>query len=251
MMSALSKEWLEQRRTYRLLIVCVVFVLFGLLSPLLAKFMPEIFKMVPGAEQIATVIPPPTVADAVTQYLKNLTQFGLVLAVLMGMGMVSQEKDKGTAAMLLAKPLSRTAFILAKPAALALSFLIGLTLAAAAGYYYTYLLFEALPVTGWLAMNALLMVYFGLYAALTLLASTLNKSMLGAGATAVGFVILLSLIEIIPAAKDVLTGGLLGWAGSLALGAPIEPTWGALGVCLGIIALALTASVVIFHRQEI
>lgn len=251
MMTALAKEWLEQRRTHRLLIVCLIFLLFGLMSPLLAKFTPEIIKMVPGGEQISLIIPPPTVADAVAQYIKNMTQFGMIMAVLMGMGMVSQEKDKGTAAMVLAKPLSRTAFMLAKPAALAISFLLGTVLAAAAGYYYTLLLFEALPVGGWLGMNALLLVYFGVFAALTLLASTLNKSILISAVTAVGFVILLSLVEIIPAAKNVLTGGLLGWAGSLALGGGGEPAWGALAVCLGLIAAALIASVLIFRRQEI
>ncbi|HEY4694043.1 MAG TPA: ABC transporter permease subunit, partial [Bellilinea sp.] len=182
MITALAKEWLEQRRTHRLLIVCLVFVLFGLMSPLLAKFTPEIIKAVPGGEQIALIIPPPTVVDAVTQYIKNMTQFGLILAVLMGMGMVSQEKDKGTAAMMLAKPLDRTAFILAKPVALGISFLAGMILAAVAGYYYTLLLFEALPVGGWLALNGLLLVYFGVYAALTLLASTLNRSILVSGA---------------------------------------------------------------------
>ncbi|HWR67146.1 MAG TPA: ABC transporter permease subunit [Bellilinea sp.] len=251
MMTALTKEWLEQRRTHRLLIVSLVFLLFGLTSPLLAKFTPEMIKMIPGGEQISLIIPPPTVIDAVTQYLKNMTQFGMILAVLMGMGMVSQEKDKGTAAMVLAKPLSRTAFILAKPAALAITFLIGTALAAVAGYYYTLLLFETLPVGGWLALNGLLLVYFGVYAALAVLASTLNRSSLSSGLTAFGFVILLVLIEIIPAAKDLLTGGLLGWAGNLALGAGGEPAWGALAVCLGLIVAALTASVLIFRRQEI
>ena len=251
MITALAKEWLEQRRTHRLLIVCLVFVLFGLMSPLLAKFTPEIIKAVPGGEQIALIIPPPIVVDAVTQYIKNMTQFGLILAVLMGMGIVSQEKDKGTAAMMLAKPLDRTAFILAKPVALGISFLAGMILAAVAGYYYTLLLFEALPVGGWLALNGLLLVYFGVYAALTLLASTLNRSILVSGAVAVGFVIVLSLVEIIPAAGKLLTKGLLGWAANLALGIAGEPAWGALAVCLGLIAAALTASVLIFRRQEI
>lgn len=251
MRTALAKEWLEQRRTHRLLIVSVIFVLFGLLSPLLAKFTPEIIKMIPGGEQISLVIPPPSIMDSVTQYVKNLTQFGVLLAVLMGMGMVSQEKEKGTAAIVLAKPLSRTDFILAKAAALGITFLIGTVLAATAGYYYTLLLFEAPPISGWLALNGLLLVYFALYASLTLLASTLNRSMLGAGVTAFALIIVLALIEIIPAARDLLTGGLLAWAGDLALGGGGEPAWGALIVCLGLIAAALTASVLVFQRQEI
>lgn len=251
MISALNKEWLEQRRTHRLLIVCVVFLLFGLTSPLLAKFTPEILKMVPGGEQLSLVIPAPTLADAIVQYQKNLTQFGLVLAVLLSMGMVSQEKDKGTAAMVLAKPLSRTAFILAKPAALGVTFVSGTILAAIAGYTYTWLLFEAPSAAGWLAMNGLLLVYFGMYAALGILASTLNRSVLASGATALGLIIFLALVEIFPPAGKLLTKGLLDWAAGAAMGGGSQPAWGALAVCLGITAAAISASVLIFRRQEI
>ncbi len=250
MKTAFYKEWLEQRRTHRLLIVCVVFFAFGLSSPLIARFMPEMFALIPGAEMLAGLIPEPGVVDAVSQYLKNLTQFGLLLAVLMGMTMVSGEKDKGTAAVVLAKPFSRTAFILAKSAALGVSFFIGTLLAAAAGWYYTSLLFEPMPAGGWIAMNALLFVYFSLYASLTLLASTLCRSTLASGGTAFGFIIVLALVEVIPAVRDHLTGGLLEWAAKLAMGLE-GSAWGALGVCLGLIVMALAASVLIFHRQEI
>ena len=70
------------------------------------------------------------------------------------------------------------------------------------------------------------------------------------GIMLVGMIILLALVEIIPAAKDVLTGGLLAWAANLALGAG-EPAWAALAVCLGVIAAALAACVLLFRRQEL
>ena len=97
-LAALRKEWLEQWRTYRLLAVGVVLVVFGLLSPLIAKHTPEIIKLIPNGEAIAQLIPTPTVMDAVTQYIKNIGQFGVILALLLTMGAIAQEKDKGTAA---------------------------------------------------------------------------------------------------------------------------------------------------------
>ncbi|MBI5828976.1 MAG: ABC transporter permease subunit, partial [Chloroflexi bacterium] len=118
----LRKEWLEQWRTYRLLVVGVVLVVFGLLSPLIAKYTPELIKLVPEGEAIAALIPTPTALEAVAQYLKNMSQFGGILALLLTMGAVAQEKDKGTAAMMLVKTLSRLAFLAAKFAALALMF---------------------------------------------------------------------------------------------------------------------------------
>src|SRR5690606_10871232 len=42
--TALRKEILQQWRTRRFLVVMAVFVLFGLTSPLMARFMPEIIK---------------------------------------------------------------------------------------------------------------------------------------------------------------------------------------------------------------
>src|SRR4030042_3954610 len=102
---AFRKEWMENLRSYRLLIVVVVLVFFGLTSPLLAKYTPEISTLFPGGEDIALIIPTPTVWDAVGQYVKNMSQFGIILALLLTMGAVAQEKDKGTAALMLVRPL--------------------------------------------------------------------------------------------------------------------------------------------------
>ncbi|MCD6286204.1 MAG: ABC transporter permease, partial [Anaerolineae bacterium] len=89
---ALRKELFEQRRTYRLLVVVVVLLGFGLMSPLAAKLTPELLRLLPNGEEIAKLIPSPTTADAVAQYLKNSSQFGVLLALLMTMGVVVQEK---------------------------------------------------------------------------------------------------------------------------------------------------------------
>ncbi len=70
-LAALRKEILEQWRTYRIMIVAIVLTAFGMMSPLLAKFTPEILGMLPGAEQFAGLIPKPTITDAISQYSKT------------------------------------------------------------------------------------------------------------------------------------------------------------------------------------
>jgi ABC-2 type transport system permease protein len=103
-MHVLRKELLEQWRTYRFLIVAAVLVLFGLVSPLLAKVTPELLRSIPDVPAgLAESIPDPTVVDAVGQYVKNMSQFGILLALLLSMGMVVQEKERGTAAMMLTR----------------------------------------------------------------------------------------------------------------------------------------------------
>src|SRR3972149_4364662 len=137
MLTLLRKELLEQWRTYRMLIVAAVMLVFGMTSPLLGRYTREIISQLPNSPpELITLIPPPTVADAVLQYAENLVQFGAILAILIPMGAVAQEWERGTAAMLLSKPVSRETFISAKFLALLATFLIGVALAAAGGYYY-------------------------------------------------------------------------------------------------------------------
>ncbi|MDP3720967.1 MAG: hypothetical protein Q8R09_00790, partial [Anaerolineaceae bacterium] len=99
--TAFNKEFLEQRRTRKFLIALVVLVLFGMTSPLMAKMTPQIMTMVPGGEAFVGMIPEPTINDAVAQYIKNITQFVIVLVLVFSMGSMSVEKDKGNAAMIL------------------------------------------------------------------------------------------------------------------------------------------------------
>lgn len=246
----LRKELLEQWRTYRFLIVAAVMVLFGLISPLLAKVTPELLKSIPDMPPgLAEAIPVPSLADAVGQYVKNMSQFGILLALLMSMGSVVQEKERGTAAMMLTRQVSRETFVLTKFAALALTFTISLALAALACWYYTYLLFGALEWGPWLALNALMLVVFLVYMAASLLCSTIARSQGAAAGLAFAALILIGGLGALPRIGDYLPGKLFGWGMGLALGAG-EPAWEAIGVALLLIVIALGSAILIFRRQE-
>jgi ABC-2 type transport system permease protein len=249
-LAALRKELLEQWRTYRLLAVGVVLVVFGLLSPLIAKYTPEIIKLIPNGEALSHLLPTPTAMDAVTQYIKNIGQFGVILALLLTMGAVAQEKDKGTAAMMLVKPLPRATFLVAKFTALALTFTATIAIAGAACYYYTWLLFGALDAPRWLALNGLILVYVLVYVALTLFCSVVTKSQAAAGGLALGLLFILGLTGSIPGLGEYLPGQLLAWGGGLMAGQG-EVFWPALWVSVGIIVVALIGARLIFERQEL
>jgi len=247
----LRKELLEQWRTYKLLIVVAVLVVFGLLSPLLAKFTPELLKAVPNMPpELALAIPPPTLADAVAQYVKNMSQFGILLALLMSMGSVAQEKERGTAAMLLTRPVSRETFLMAKFTALAITFTASLILAALGCWYYTLLLFQALDWIPFLALNGLMLVVFLDYIAMTLLCSTLARSQAAAAGLAFGGLVLLGGLSALPRIGDYLPGKLFSWGMALLVG-KADPAWPALWISLGLILTLLLAAGIIFRRQEL
>ena len=245
------KEIQEQWRTYRFLIVAAVFAAFGLASPLLAKFTPEMLKAIPGVPaELLAAIPAPTITDAIAQYVKNMSQFGILLALLVTMGVVVQEKERGTAAFFLTRPVSRETFLLAKFAALTVTFIISLALAAIGCWYYTLVLFAPLAWGPFLALNGLMLVVFLVYMALALLASTLARTNGVAVGLAVMALILIGGIGALPSIVEYLPGRLFSWGTSMLLGSKAT-AWPAFGISLGIIGVALLAACLIFRRQEV
>jgi ABC-2 type transport system permease protein len=247
---ALRKELLEQWRSYRFLVVVVVLLLFGLASPLIARYTSEIVKLVPGGADLAQLIPPPTMADAVDQYLKNSTQFGILLAILITMGAVAQEKDRGTAALMLVKPLPRGVFLLAKFVAIGLTFAVSVLLAGLGCYYYTLLLFGPLDLVAWLGLNGLLLLTLLVYVAATLFFSTLTKSQVVAGGLGFAFLIVLGAVGAIPGWGEFLPAQLSAWGRGLVVGSR-GTFWPAMGVSLGLILASLVGAWQVFERQEL
>ncbi|MDP2953630.1 MAG: ABC transporter permease, partial [Chloroflexota bacterium] len=173
-LALVRKEVKELLRTYRLLIVVAVLGALGLFSPALAYLAPELVARI--GPQFQGLVPPPTASDALAQYQKNLVQFGALLAIILGMGSVAQEKESGTAGMLLTKPVSRLEFLLAKLLAQWGAFFLALAVAGIGCYLYTWLLFEPLAVWPFLALNLLIASFLAFYVALSLAASALAPS---------------------------------------------------------------------------
>jgi ABC-2 type transport system permease protein len=248
--TAFYKEFLEQRRTRKFLIALVVLVLFGMTSPLMAKMIPQIMTLVPGGAAYAGLIPEPTINDAVAQYIKNVTQFGVLLALIFSMGSIAVEKDKGTAAMILSKPMPRGSFLLAKFASLALTFIIAILIAGVACYYYTYFLFGELNILNWLALNGLIILYILVYVAITLLFSTLTRTQYIAIGLSFGTLIVLSIFGGLPVIGINFPDALINNASTLMSGSPVV-NWTGLWVSLVIIIASLTAALLAFRKQEL
>lgn len=136
-----KKELLEQIRTYKLLIFFAAFLMFGLMSPLLARLMPNILSSM-DMGGIKLELSSPTVMDAYAQFFKNLTQMGILVLLLVFGGSLSGEFVKGTLLQILAKGLSRTAVLLAKYTAAVLLWTGGFLLSVIINYIYTVYLFD-------------------------------------------------------------------------------------------------------------
>lgn len=247
----LAKEFREQRRTSKLLILLVVFLISGAISPVLAKYTPALLRSIPDLPAgLADAIPEPTIYDAVIQYVKNVSQFGVLLVIVLTMGTVAQEKEHGTAAMLLTKPIRRSAVVLVKWLTGMGAVLMGLISSGIGCLVYTYLLFGELDWAGFLILNLLMLVFLGVYLTAALFASSLARTQSMAAAGAFGGLILLLILSNLPRVNEWMPGQLLSWGQAVVLGGD-QSGWPALGIALSMIALALLFASLHFERAEI
>jgi ABC-2 type transport system permease protein len=252
----LGKEWRESWRTYRLPVVGALFLLVGLSSPLLARYLPEIIEAAAGDSLSGITVPTPTAADAVDQVQKNLGQFGALAAILLAMGSVATEVERGTAAFILAPPVGRGAFLWAKALAIGIVLAIGVALAVAVGWLYTAILFEPPAVGGWVAMGMLTWLALAAWAALTFLASTITGSAIAAAGLGFVALLVLSLVAAAPAIARFTPAGLATPAAGLATGATTVAAlgwdlWLPVIATVALIVLSLGAATVAFGRREL
>jgi len=250
----LRKELSESWRTRRLPAVALLFVAVGIVSPLTARYLNEILGAALGGD-LTIPLPQPSAATALEQLQKNLGQLGALAAIALAMGSVAGELDRGTAALVLAQPVTRPAFLLAKLAGIAI--VLGLcTLAGViVAWAYSAVLFGDAPLAGWLGFAVLSWLALLAWAAITFLASAATGSTMAAAG--IGFValVVLSLLAVIPALDRLLPSGLAGAAALIALGQGATVDSGKLATALAgtfaVVGLAAAGAVAAFGRREL
>lgn len=250
----LAKELRESWRTRRLPLITLLFVLVGLMSPLTAKFLPDILKATLG-DQLQG-IPMPTVDPlaSVGQLQKNLGQLGALAAIALAMGAVSGELDRGTAALVLSQPVGRPAFLAAKLTAIGVVLGIATVLAVVVAWIYTAILIQPTGVGGWAALTVLDWLGLFVWAALTLWASAATGSTTAAAGLGFVAMIVLSLAAVVPALERLLPAGLTTPAMTLAAGTGEVDTAKLATAIVGSAVIALVAAggaVAAFRRREL
>jgi ABC-2 type transport system permease protein len=248
------KEVSEAWRTRRLPVIALLFLTVGIISPLTARYLNEILTAALG-DQMTIPLPPPTAATALGQLEKNLGQLGALAAIALAMGSVAGELDRGTAALILAQPATRAAFLLAKLTGIAIVLGACTALAVASAWIYTVILFEPLPVGGWLAMGILAWLALMAWAALTFLASAATGST--TAAAGLGFVglVAVSLLSVVPALDRLLPTGLAVPSIQIAVGDTAALDGGVLATAIGgtLVLIGACAAIALtsFRRREL
>ncbi len=247
----LGKERTESLRTWHFPVIVGMFVLFGIVSPVLAQLTPALVSSMAGSQPgVAIVLPPAVAPDAYRQFVKSLDQIVAIALVLAAAGAVAGERRSGTAVLMLTKPLSRAGFVAAKLAWQVL-LLAGATVAGTVVCEaVTSLLFTgaalaplASAVGAWLPFAALLVT-------VTTFFSVLVPGTGGAAGAGLAFYFLCMLGTIWAPVARYTFAGLPGAAIQLAGRSRVPVLW-PVATALAAVCVAAGAAVWAFGRQEL
>ncbi|QQE76952.1 ABC transporter permease [Alicyclobacillus sp. SO9] len=162
-----SKEVVESWKNRKWIWLPLVFVLLGAMQPISTYFMPQILKMSGGLPAGTVIhIPTPSAGGVFAKAQSQYNSLGLLVLVLAFMGSISNERREGVLDLVLVKPVSHTAYILAKWFSAVVLTITALTLGDIAAWYYTVQLIGPLSIP--YAMLSLLLYAFWLILIVTL-----------------------------------------------------------------------------------
>ncbi len=170
----LRKELMEYLKTSKFIILIILFAFFAILSPVLAKYINELLKLL--STDLAIVLPEPTYVDAWLQFYKNMTSLCLIVFMIIVTGTVAQEKNKGSIMLVLTKKVSRFDFIFSKFLAGIIIYTIVLIVSLLLSIAYTYLLFDQFAYDGLIISLVLLWLMGIFYMTLALFTSVIAKT---------------------------------------------------------------------------
>ncbi len=116
LMAFIKKEWMEQIRSGRLVILGLLFLVFGIMNPAIAKLTPWLMEMLAETMEEAGLAVTEVNVDAMTswtQFYKNISM-ALIAFVLLQSNIFTKEYQPGTLTLALTKGLERYKVVVAK-----------------------------------------------------------------------------------------------------------------------------------------
>ena len=199
----MKKEYLEAARTGKIMILILLFVLFGIMSPAIAKLTPWMMETLSDSMAESGLIITNVQVDALTswtQFFKNIP-IALIAFVLIFSDIFTKEYKSGTLLLVLTKGLSRYKVVLAKTVLLLSLWTVGYGICFSITYGYNAYFWDNsiannlfFSVTIWWLFNVWVICLIVLF-------SSLFQNNTGVTLCVGGTVLLAYLLSIIPRAK--------------------------------------------------
>jgi|GEM_PF-129314 len=249
----IGKEMLEQARSFKLIWVPLVFIVLGIMQPVVYYYMPVILKSA-GNMPDGTVIemPLPSGSQVMAETLGQYGVLGILVLVLVFMGVVSNERNNGSAAMILVKPISVAAYVVSKWIAMLVLSAGSLILGYLSSWYYTNLLIGEVGFMPVITSMFMYLLWLMLVLTITLFFSVLLRSSAAAAFSALGSAVLLTVLTgFFPKQLGWGPGALSGLAAALATDSVADygRVYGVAALSAALICGLLALAVVLLRRS--
>jgi ABC-2 type transport system permease protein len=201
-------EWLRLVRTRRLIALLGVFLFFGFLGPLTARYMKQIIENFGGNVQI--IVPDPVPADGITQYVGNAVQIGMLVSVGIAAAALAIDAKPQMGIFLRTRVRQVRDIVVPRFVVVTLAVVACFVLGSIAALYETVVLLGSLPIGGWALGTLLGSLYLVFAVALVAVVAAKAKSVLLTVVMSVVILLLLPVIGVIPDVEQWLPSHLLG-----------------------------------------
>jgi ABC-2 type transport system permease protein len=205
-------EWLRLTRSRRWIALVAVYLVFGLIGPVMAEYMAGLLEHVQSG--ITIIVPPPQPKDGIVNYLSQVGQIGLIVVVAIAAGAMSFDARRGISTFLRTRAHGMWALVTPRFTVNAVAAVLAYAIGLAAAWYETVLLLGPLPVGAMLAGLLCESVYLIFAVAVVTAAASFARGTLGTVGIALGVLILLSIVGSLEAVHD--------WLPSTLSGAPVD-----------------------------
>jgi ABC-2 type transport system permease protein len=238
-------ERLRLTRSRRWMALFGVYVVFGLLGPVLARYMAQLVQR--AQSEITIIVPPPQPRDGVVNYLSQVSQIGLIVVVVIAAAALTFDARRGVSTFLRTRAASMWRLVVPRVVTSGAAAVLAYTAGLAAAWYGTTVLLGPLPAGPMLAGLLCEWLYLAFTVAIVAAAASLARTTLGTVGLGLGALITLSIAGTVSAVHD--------WLPTSLAGAPV----GLLGPdTLGdylpaiVVALAASTALVAFavHRLQ-
>lgn len=248
-----KKEVLESIRSGKFMILGILFLIFGIMNPAIAKLTPWMLEMLSDSLAESGMTVTEVTVDAVTswtQFFKNIPM-ALIAFVLLYSGIFTKEYESGTLVLVLTKGLARYKTVIAKA-------LIMLTLWTL-GYWFCFSVTYAYNAYFWnnsIAVGLMPATFnwwlFGIWVVcLTVLFSTVFKNYSGVLLGTLFCVAVAYLLSLFPDMSDYMPTSLMNSAALLVGAEKVDVYIKSIAVTVITSVIALGLSIPIFNKKQI
>ncbi len=248
-----KKEFLETWRTGKFLILLIVFALFGIMNPAIAKLTPWMMEQFSASLEQSGLILTEVTVDAMTswtQFYKNIPM-GLIIFLLMFSGIVTTELQKGTLVNMLTKGLSRKMVVIAKTILMITMWTLSYWMCFLITYVYNAYFWDN-GIAKHLLFSAFCFYLLGVWlVTLVMLLSTIatTTSFITVGTGGIFFVVYL--LSILPDVKRYLPTKLLDASGLLSDIGEVGDYSLSIGITVSLFIIQLVVGIIIFNKKRI